>query len=235
MFGLTRWRNSWRRLQVSKAEISSLSDAHLSNQKAFQEDFDKQEDARLRNIAAATSLTETRIAELLRDSLERSSRPLATPLVRSHWADVGAAAALVLFLVVFAPPLIGRVRRDVSHLLGAEPSAAPAPAVRVTAKTDIPAFTMISGNNLDVANAASEQDRMENSERFSGHYAIAGIAKDHEVTENAVSKKPFELSNHQVIRVGVKTLPPLDGHVLPENVNLLFSSHEAAHGGTQIA
>jgi len=234
MFGLTWWRNSWRRLNVSKAEISSLSGAHLNNQKAFQEDFDKREDARLRNIAAATSLTETRIAELLRDSLERSSRPLVTPLVRSHWADVGAVAALVTFLVVVAPPLIGRVRCDVSHFLGAQPTAAPTPAVRVTAKTDIPAFTMI-GNNIDIVNVASEQDRTKNAERFSGHYAINAIAKDHDVMENAVSKKPFELSQHQVIRVGVKTLPPLDGHVLPENVKLLFSSHDAARGGAQIA
>ena len=122
-----------------------------------------------------------------------------------------------------------------SHLLGAQPTAAPAPAVRVTAKADIPAFTMISEDNLSIVNVTSEQDRTKNAERFLGHYAINAIAKDHDVMEDAVSKKPFELSKHQVIRVGVKTLPPLDGHELPENVKLLFSSHEAARGGTQIA
>lgn len=234
MFWSERWRDSWRRLKVSNAEISSLSKAHLNNQKAFQEDFDQQEDARLRNIAAATSLTEARIAELLRDSLERSSRPLLTPLVRSHWADVVVGTALVMILVIVAPPLIGRVRSDVSHLLGTQGTAAPAPAVRVTAKANIPAFTMISEDNLSIVNVTSEQDRAKIAERFLGHYAINTIAKDHDVMENAISKKPFELAKYQVIRVGVKT-PPLDGHELPENVNLLFSSHEATRGGTQIA
>jgi hypothetical protein len=235
MWGLMRWRDDWRRLKVSDDEIQSLSDGRLVNQKTFREEFDKLQDDPLGKIAAASSLTKTRIAELLRDSLERSSRPLVTPFVRSHWADVLVAAALIMISVVIAPPLIQGVCVGVSHLLGAQPAAAPAPTMRVVAKDTIPAFTMIGMGDLIVLNTALEQDRKKILERFSGHYAINAIARDKDVTENAISKKPFDLSKHQVIRIELKTLSPLEGHDLPENVNLLFSSHEAARGGTQIA
>jgi hypothetical protein len=223
MFWFAMWRDKWQRVEVTDAEVASLSKATLHDQKSLQEAFENYEDHAIQMISEATSLNQTRVAELLRDSLQYSSRPFVTPPIRSHWADFVVGAVLFLTFIALAPPVMKRVRNHEKS------------AIQIIANGNIPAFTMIHGDSLRIINASSEEERRKATERFVGHYSITPITKDDAVTENAVSTKSFDLSDYRIIRIGVKTMPPLRGREFPETVELLLSAREAGSGGIQIA
>jgi hypothetical protein len=105
---------------------------------------------------------------------------------------------------------------------------------QVVATTAIPAYATLHPKDFRIDNAP-EQDKTRTAERLIGRYAITPIHKGQAITETALSSKAFDLSRREIVRIQIKSMPPLDDHTLPQVVDILFSAREAPHTGTQIS
>jgi len=240
-----RWSSSLKRLKgITKAEITQLEAARILDQPSLLKAFDEQEDAPIRSISAATnnqngSVDEARIVELLSESLGRTSKPLVAGHFRSHWADYLFTLAVALMIVGLVPYLRTTAEKTWDYAWDAVPKflwGEPEPKKEtpaVVASKGIAALATLTDDNITINNGMSEHESKRMA-AMKGRYALVPIAAGAAIKDYDISKGKLDFTSVRILRVGLKSAPPIDNQSFPRNIDALFSARDGTHTGAQI-
>ncbi len=236
------WKMSLKRLKgITEEEITQLQGAQIRNQLDLLEAFDEPEDTPIRSISCATTgvMNENRVAELLKESLNQTSRPLVAGHFRDHWADYLFAFALLLAIIGLVPYLRrtaakawDNARDTVPKLLWGEPTPKKEKPTVVAARP-IAAFSTLADDDLKISNGTSEQESKRMAS-LKGRYSMVPIVAGSVIKDEDVSNGKFDCTAVRILRVALKNTPPVDTHYFPRMVDTLFSARDGTHTGAQI-
>jgi hypothetical protein len=240
-----RWKTSLKRLKgITKEEITQLAVAEIHDQPGLLKAFDEREDAPIRSIATATNnqnggVDETRIVELLGDSLVRTSNPLIAGHFRNHWADYLFTFAVMLAIIGMVPYLRKTAAKTWDDAWNAVPKflwGEPKPekkASTVVAARGIAALATLTDDNVKIGNGVSEQESQRMA-ALKGRYALVPIAAGTPIKDEYVSKGKVDFTSVRILRVALKNAPPIENQSFPRDVDALFSARDGTHTGAQI-
>jgi hypothetical protein len=240
-----RWKTSLKRLKgITKEEITQLGVAEIHDQPGLLKAFDEREDAPIRSIATATKnqdhkMDETRIVELLGDSLVRTSKPLIAGHFRIHWADYLFTLAAALMIIGLVPWLRTTAEMAWDDAWDAVPKflwGEPKPETKtpsVVAASRIVALATLTDDNMKISNGASEQ-QSKRMTALKGRYTLVPIAGGTPIKDEYVSKGKLDFTSVRILRVALKNAPPIENQSFPRDVDALFSARDGTHTGAQI-
>jgi hypothetical protein len=103
----------------------------------------------------------------------------------------------------------------------------------VVAAKPIPALKTLTVDDMKIENGPSEPAAKRRA-ATEGRYTLVPIAGGSPITDEAVSQRKFDFAPVLVLRVPLKSAPPINNQLFPVNVVAMFSARDGAHVGAQI-
>jgi hypothetical protein len=201
-------------------DIQRLRDRGIHHQDALLKAFEK---GTIDSLATDTHISIGTVAALLDSSLSLAGARQGSRIKR-HWFDLAVIALIAGLWLLYDPSL----RRHVY-------SAPPPPArPRVVALKDIAAFAPVRAEDLKVENEGNREKQQRLLLALTGNYAVAAIKKGSAVTASQVSSRQIDLTGQSILKVPLRSSPPLDNRPLPLGMDLLLSPRDHPGPGAQI-
>jgi hypothetical protein len=205
---------------IRREDIDNLRQAGIRDLDELEARFDQ---GTLADLSTATGLTQKRVAELLDGDFQGTGRRIRSRS-RRHAFDFAVTLVVAGFIVLSVPSLRKQVYRP-----------APTPKQpKVTAVRDVPVYRTIDADDLKVEDEPNAKKWPGLLAPFIGKMATTGISKGATITENQVTKAPFNLGGRLVLKVPLKSVPALDGWPLPQTVNVILSPRNNPDAGAAI-
>jgi hypothetical protein len=202
---------------ITTAEKARLRAAGIVTAEDFESKLDANPSPVLAPLSGTTGIAEGRLAQLLADSLQQTGKPLKRDLSK-HWLDVFVLAIFVAIILLVGRPWWYPPKAE----------------TLVRAAEDIPAFTVITENQLKVEGPGTASQQIGMKQSFVGKYSPELIPKGAIPPSKITAYQKTSFSGRMLLRLEIKSLPSLEGRTYPQNIELVFASRSAGPSGFMV-